>query len=319
MRVGIAGFYGYGNCGDEAVLQAIIDEVGWENEFIVHTPLSFNFLSSYCSKIPQVSEVRPIDDGRTDYDVYLLGGGKVDWGFGWQKLFDIIAADIPVMAYAVGVRLEGKYGRFYPMFSEFINFFDAITVRDMQSERVLHDLYANPVLTMCPAINLKIEKVSCPENMIVVCPRYLDFNSEGKSDNSEEVDWIVEQVQNEKDNVLLIPFSPTDREGELRDLAVCKEIAQKLGGARIFNVDPYKPRQVKYIISKCKQVISGGRYHPLVWAAAHNIPFKTFPNTSGVVKEKLDGFLEMYNMYGAEKLKEMARLNKTVFEGVTNG
>lgn len=312
-------FFGFNNCGDEAILQAIIDDIGWENEFVVHTSLPFNFLLSYCGKVPHAIETRSIDDDRTDFDVYLLGGGKVDWGAGWQKMFDVIAEDIPVMAYGIGVRLEEKYGRFYPLFSEFLNFFDAISVRDMRSERVLHDLYANPVLTMCPAINLKEEKVSCPENMIVVCPRYLDFNEEGKSDNSEEVDWIVEQVQEEKDSVLLIPFSPTDREGSPRDLAVCKQIAQKLKGARILNADPYKPRQIKYIISKSKMVISGGRYHPLVWAATHNIPFKIFPNTSGIVKEKLDGFLEMYKTYGAEKLKEMAQQNVKVLRDIYNG
>ena len=300
-------------------MQAIIDDIGWENEFIVHTSLPFNFLSNYSGKVPHATETRSIDDDRTDFDVFLLGGGKVDWGAGWRKLFDVIAEDIPVMAYGIGVRLDDKYGRFYPMFSEFLNFFDAITVRDMRSERILDDLHVNPVLTMCPAINLKEEKVSCPENMIAVCPRYLDFNPEGKSDNSEEVNWIVEQVQNEKDNVLLIPFSPTDREDSLRDLAVCKDVAQKLKGARILNADPYKPRQIKYIISKSKLVISGGRYHPLVWAKAYNIPFKVFPNTSGVVKEKLDGFCEMCEKYGSEKLKEMACLNKKVFEDVVNG
>lgn len=319
MRVGIAGFYGFGNCGDEAILQAIIDEIGWDNEFIIHTSLPFNLTNIYTDKVPWATDVRTMEDMRTDFDVYLLGGGKVDWGFGWRQIFNIIANDVPLMAYGVGVPIDDRYCKLYQLFSQFFNFFDAVTVRDMRSESLLHDLYANPILTMCPAINLKEEKVSCPENMIAVCPRYLDFNSKGETDNSKEIDWIVEQVQDEKDDVLLIPFSPADIEGTPRDLAVCKEIAQKLRGARIFNMDPYKPRQIKYVISRSKLVISGGRYHALVWAAAHNIPFKAFPNASGIVKDKIDGFSEMYEKYGSEKLKEMARLNKTVFDGVVNG
>ncbi|GAJ17300.1 unnamed protein product, partial [marine sediment metagenome] len=88
-------------------------------------------------------------------------------------------------------------------------------------------------------INLKEEPFSCPEGMIAVCPRLED-------DYEAQVEWLVSRLQDVRDEVLLIPFSRSDVRGDPIDLKVCREVAERLKGARILNVNGYEPRKIKY-------------------------------------------------------------------------
>lgn len=318
MRICIAGFYGFMNSGDDGILTSIMDSLGLENEYIVSTSLPFTHVDDYSHRVPMVTDVRTLYDGRVDFDAYLLGGGKIDWGFAAEQLIRVMNAKIPVMGYGLGFRtdiqlvlgLENVLG-------QFLDLFNVITVRDRASLNIL------PIgvreLTMCPAINLNEEKTHCPEGMIAACPRYEDYDASGQVNNEPQIEWFVSRLKDCKEEVLLIPFSPRDLEGHLRDLEVCKEIARRLGGCHIYPTDGYNPRKVKYAISKSKLVISGGRYHALVWAAAHNIPYEVAPTITGLAKNKIDGFIEMHQKYGSEKLKEMEKQNKTLFEGMMSG
>jgi hypothetical protein len=122
------------------------------------------------------------------------------------------------------------------------------------------------------------------------------------------VDWIVKTLNGgtKRDEVLLIPFSPQDREGNLRDLHLCQEISSILGGAEILSTDGFSPRRIKYAISRSRLVLSGGRYHALVWAAAH-VPFTTGEDAMKKFP-KLLHFIHMFKKYGSE-IKEMEKLN----------
>jgi polysaccharide pyruvyl transferase WcaK-like protein len=310
MRLCIAGFYGWGNSGDEAILQAIMDELGWENEYIVCTSLPYTLHTEYKRYVPNIEQIRTLDDVRLDYDVYLLGGGELPFGYGWQQVLHAFANNKPCINYAVGYRTDKFYHpRLDNLIQKFQSFFNRITVRDEYSQNLLKAIGVNSILTMCPAINLKETKVDCPEGMIAVCPRFEDFDV---GDNSEQINWIVNRLKEVADEVLLIPFSPRDREGHLRDLHVCKEIAKQLKGSRILETDGYHPRQIKYAISKSKLVISGGRYHAVLWAIAHNVPYEMTP----IKYSKLQRLVYMHKKYGRDKLLEMERENLKVFKEV---
>jgi len=306
MRIGIAGFYGWGNSGDEGILLSIIDSLGSDNEYLVSTTLPFNLAEEYRRKLPLcVEEVRQIYDTRTDYDVYLLGGGGLDWGFGWRQCFAVFLASVPCMNYGVGYSNRSLYDdKLKPAYREFLANFNAITVRDERSLNILTEIGLNPALTMCPAINLEEEKFNCPEGRIAVCPRYEDLGS-----NELQINWFIRRLEGLGDEVLLIPFAPHDKQGHRIDLELCSEIAKKIPGSRILKLDGYSPRKVKYAISKSKLVISGGRLHALVWAASHNIPFEVSP--MGIEKiHKIGAFIEMHEKYG--NLKELERRNKEI-------
>ena len=311
-RICISGYYGVGNNGDEGVLLAIMDELGWENAYTVISPLPFNMCDSYKKHIPFTEDVRTQFDQRTDYDAYLLGGGNLNWGYGWQQVLQAFASDKPCMNYAVEYRKDIFYNpKLQTLYKAFLEHLGAITVRSKHSQNLLREVGVESFLTGCPAINLKERKINVAENMVAVCPRYEDFNV---GDNKGQIEWLVDRLQDIKDEVLLIPFCPTDLEGQLRDLAVCKEIAVKLKGARILNVDGYSPREIKYVISRSKMVISGGRYHAILWAIAHNIPYDVYPESLKSYP-KIQNLIEMQQEYGVDKLKEMEKENVNIAKG----
>lgn len=306
MRIGIAGFYGWGNNGDEGILLSIIDSIGSDNEYLVSTTLPFNLAEEYNRKLPWcVEEVRQIYDTRTDYDVYLLGGGGLNWGFGWRQCLAVFSESVPCMNYGIGYSKRSLYDdKLKSAYREILANFDAITVRDESSFNILSEIGLNPALTMCPAINLREEKFNCPEGMIAVCPRYEDHG-----DNDPQINWLTRRLEGLGDDVLLIPFAPHDKQGHRVDLDLCSEIAKKVPGSSILKVDGYSPRKIKYAISKSRLVVSGGRYHALVWAASHNIPFEVSP--TGITNyPKIGAFIEMHEKYG--NLKELERRNKEI-------
>lgn len=320
LKICISGLYGWGNKGDEAILLSIMDSLGRNHEYLVSTTLPFNLFQEYLRELPEsVVEVRQMNDLRTDYDAYLVGGGQLNWGIGWAQALNAFAEDKPCMQYGVGY-YKTAYPRkgipkFNALYKMFLGYYDAITVRDYHSWHVLWEVgVTSHLLTMCPAINLQEEKEPvCPKDVIAACPRYEDVLR--FEDNEPQINWFVQRLKDCKEEALLIPFSPSNLEGVPVDLALCREISKRLGG-KIEILSNLGPREIKYVISQSKLVISGGRYHALVWAAAHNIPFEVCPEHT-VTPTKIGAFLEMYQGYGS-KLRDMETQNKEIFWKVMN-
>lgn len=316
-RVCITGFLGWGCAGDEAILQAIMDSLGG-NEFVVCTSLPYTMLADYKAKLPvDVVEVRQIYDIRADYDAFILGGGGLSWGFGWRQALLAFCNYIPSMNYAVGYRLDELWEpRINGLYKSFLERFDAITVRDMSSKNIADALLEDQTkskLTMCPSINLKEEKFDCPEGMIAVCPRYEDYGYK----NKEQLDWLVSRLTDVEDEVMFIPFAPLNTEGVPVDLELCFELKRRLKHSRILNAGGFSPRRIKYAISRSKLVISGGRYHALVWASAHSVPFEVCPTSWHY--PKVGEFERMYETFGSDKLKEMELENARIFKKILGG
>jgi len=312
-RICLTGFTGWNNYGDEGILLAIMDSLG-DNDYIVCTNLPFNMLENYKTRLPRnVEEVRHIYDVRSDYDGFILGGGALSWGFGWRQALTAFASDKPSMNYAVGYNNHQIYSpRLKSLYREFLKQFDAITVRDEHSQHIAEDIGVETALTGCPSINLKEEKFDCPKNMIVVCPRYEDYGT-----NEAQLKWLTTRLADVKDEVLLIPFAPYNTEGVPVDLALCRELKRTLKHSLILETD-FSPRKIKYVISQSKLVISGGRYHALVWATSHNIPFEVCP-TAISNYPKIEAFENMYKKYGSGKLKEMEKQNRKIFLKIMEG
>lgn len=311
-RVCITAFAGWGNCGDEGILLSIMDSLG-DNEYIVCTNLPFNMLNGYKDRIQgSVEEVRQIYDVRSDYDIFLLGGGALSWGFGWRQALTAFSQDKLSMNYGVGYNTHQIYhARLIGLYREFLKQFDAITVRDEHSQVIANMLGVDSArLTGCPSMNLKEEKFDCPKNMIAVCPRYEDYGT-----NEAQLKWLTTRLADVADEVLLIPFAPYNTEGVAVDLDLCRELKAKLTHSQILETDGFSPRKVKYAISQSKLVISGGRYHALVWAATHNIPFEVCP-TAIVNYPKTEAFQEMCTKYGTEKVVAMEKGNMQILARV---
>lgn len=302
---------GWSNAGDEGILQATIEQLGPSHEYIVSTSLPFTLWDDYNKRVNLfVDDIRQINDIRTDFDLYLLGGGSLNWGFAWRQLIACFVKGVKTMNYAVDYRTDELYSdRVLGIYHEVLKRFSAITVRSLSTSRLLTSKLNVPcILSMCPSYSLKEEKFDCPEDRIAVCPRHEDF----PISNDGQINYIIKRLKLEKarpSDVLLIPFCSVDVTGKKIDLVVCEEIKKRFGGT-ILNVSGYEPKKIKYAISKSRKVISGGRYHSLVWAKAHGVPFEVYD----VNQKKCTSFLEMCEYYDSEELTNLVGENLQIVE-----
>jgi polysaccharide pyruvyl transferase WcaK-like protein len=322
MRICIAGFYGWGNIGDEAILQSIINELGRNHEYIVCTSLPYNYWEGYKSQIGIKCEIRLYEDLRTDFDAFVLGGGDLNFGYGWRQCLSVFAnkleKNIKCMNYAVGYNKRWYYSpRLHKLYYEFLKNFDRITVRDEGSFGLLKDIGLNNhnvITTFDPAILLddkKGEFDSCPICKTIVFPRYEDY---GMGSNDEQIEWLVNELRDiclENKDVILVACSPRNIEGVNVDIALCIEIQKRLKGSQIIEISPFEPEKLKYLIGQSSMVYSGGRYHPIVFAISKGIPFKMYPG--GLLYAKNASLIDMYMKYGKDGLIELAKKNKEIF------
>lgn len=309
MKIQICGFYGFGNVGDEAILQSIMDQLGTNHEYIISTslPYSQQAFQNY-SKITG-KEIRLHEDMRTDFDAYILGGGGLNWGYGWRQCLSVFSKNVPCMNYAVGYNREWYYNeKLHRLYYEFLKNFNVITVRNELSFNLIKEINTelNPILTFDPAILLKEEKFDCPTNKIIVFPRYEDNNVS----NQPQLDWLANELKNVSSEVILVSCAPKSIEGIDVDMNLCKQLKDRLKDSTILEISPFEPRKVKYLVSKSKMIYSGGRYHPVVFAISHNIPFKF---SSTISDSKILSLLDMYNKYGRDGLISLANKNKELF------
>ena len=310
MRIQICGFYGFGNVGDEAILQSIMDQLG-NHEYIISTSLPYSQQSfQNYSKITG-KEIRLYEDMRTDFDAYILGGGDLNWGYGWRQCLSIFSKNVPSMNYAVGYNKRWYYNeKFHKLYYEFIKNFNVITVRDEPSLNLIKEISSelNPILTFDPSILLREEKFDeCPTNKIVVFPRYGD----GSISDEQQIEWLVNELKDVSNEVILVACAPKNDDGIDVDLNLCKRLKDKLIGSVIMDISPFEPRKLKYLISQSKIVYSGGRYHPVIFAMSHDIPFKFSPISELYSKNR--HVLYMYQKFGRDMLIALANRNKELF------
>lgn len=317
MRIEICGFYGFGNVGDESILQSIIDDLGDKNEYIISTSLPYNMVAwgNYSKIIGR--EIRLHEDMRTDFDAYILGGGELNWGYGWRQCLSIFSKNVPCMNYAVGYNKKWYYSnRLHSLYYEFLKNFNVITVRDEQSSNLLKEISPNlnPILTFDPSINLKEKKFDCQKNKILAFPRYED----GNVSNQHQLDWFLHELKHVSNDVILVACAPRNIDGYPIDLELCQYLKDRLPGSQITNVSPFEPRKMKYLVSQSKIIYSGGRYHPLIFAIAHNIPFKISPTANSY--SKVQSVIDTYQKFGRDILIKLAEQNKKIFlEMINNG
>lgn len=185
-KIVISGWYGFGNIGDEAILQAMIDTFEKEYPNCNITVLSYN--PEYTKRVQRVDAVYQIPIGKKSLlkniislrwiatlkaikncDIFIMGGGGFlsDWQpevpKGWLKQMKLAKFfGKKTMLYGIGagpfLTDRGKKTTKYYI----DNFVDKITVRDMESYRQLVEnvgVFSNKVtLASDPVISISKNK-----------------------------------------------------------------------------------------------------------------------------------------------------------------
>lgn len=316
-KIVISGWYGFGNIGDEAILQAMIDIFVKEYPNCEITVLSYK--PEYTKKTQKVEAVYqiPIHGIKTwvkniillrwietlkvikDCDIFVMGGGGFlsDWQSevpqGWLKQMKIAKFfGKKTMIYGIGagpfLTEKGKKETKYYI----DNFVDEVTVRDKESHRQLKD-----VVGVNKNINIKIDPVALMDvsqykldckfdnSIALIYTEY--FNSKYfTQDHQKKWPLLFEAFCKQIDAVIdnnMIPklvFFQKDIEFDLANKFL------EIYSDKILIEYPNNYQEAILILSNSKAIISF-RLHGNILAYALKKPFLPI-----IYHHKTDGFLE---------------------------
>ena len=304
MKVVISGYYGFGNTGDEAILESLINGLKKGDPEITITVLSAD-----PAKTSAAHHVNAI--GRHDIPKILkaLKGANAFISGGGGLLQDstgpfsvIYYLSLFFLAKLLGCRcaflgqgfgpVKGAFNRFISAFV--LNTADVITVRDEASlEEMMRLGIRKPPLLLAADLAFLFEKPGRSELEELIRGEGFSLSAKGIVGVSirkpvhaikgfhEKVAAFLDSVSDQQNcQVLLIPFEPAgDGEESLKVLKLMKTKARLLTGL-------YPPEVLLKIISRLDCFI-GMRFHSLVFAAISHVPLMGIsydPKVSALLK-----------------------------------
>lgn len=318
QRILISGWYGFGNVGDEAILQALIDE--FQKDYDNPTITALSYRPAYTRKVQRVEAAHQVPFTviswlswlvkfrwlRTIWfflqcDVFVMGGGGFlsDWDpavpKGWLKQFRLARLlGKRTLLYGIGAGPFRTPAARKTVAYYLNNYVEKITVRDHASYKCLvGDCKVNAGL-----VDIKVDPVAkmnvapyresgvAQTHIGVIYTKYFDRPIFGEAQSQWPVlfDCFVEQIRTiqEKNIPVKLIFFQSEIERDLADAlkTTCE-------------VETVYPRDYKEAIremSSCKGIISF-RLHGNILAYAMDVPFLPI-----IYHHKGLGFLEMTNL-----------------------
>ena len=303
----IAGYYGFGNAGDEAILSAISAELRAR-----HANLDFVVVSANPSETAATFNVRSIGwkdvdalhNAARESDLIILGGGGLfqdywgvpkgialthsHWGISFSSAIGMLAVlyQKPFMIYSVGVGpLLSEEGRRVTRWTFDLATFT--TVRDRESRDLLVSLGVPEEkihITPDPALTLPLDSKSALEilqthgvdleirPLIGVCIRNWKEGQEAdewKRALARALDQFLEvhDVQ-----IIFIPFQVSHHPLENDHLAAMSVMAMMQNRDWVCSLhESYSPAAVAGLLSYCHLIV-GMRLHSLILAASAGVP-----------------------------------------------
>jgi len=316
-KIVISGWYGFGNIGDEAILQAMIDT--FRKEYLDCDITVLSYKPEYTMRVQQVNAVHqiPINGVKTwiknivllrwiptiqairNCDIFIMGGGGFlsDWQpevpKGWLKQMKIAKFfGKKTILYGIGagpfLTDKGKKETKYYI----DNFVDELIVRDKESYRQLKDVVKvkqNIIINIDPVAHMKCNKYvkdrKLDNSISLIYTEY--FNSKHFAEN-QHYKWdllfqsFCTQIESVIDNGLKpkLVFFQKDIEKNL-----ATKFSDKFNDKIIVEF-PSDYKEAINIINQSNAIISF-RLHGNILAYALNKPFLPI-----IYHHKTDGFLE---------------------------
>ena len=284
-KILICGYYGFKNVGDEAILQATIDNLKTIDSNIDISVLTYNAeYTKYRYDVNAVSRSKLFDIVKTikNCDLMMYGGGSLlqDVTSSKSLLFYLGLISIAklfgkkVMFYCNGYGpVDKKVNQL--LIKWILKKVNLITLRDEGSKKKLKELginknikvTADAAFTMKPADKKKIkeifeyESIPTDKDIIGISIRKWKDNKQIREVISKTIDYI----SNKGINVVLIPMKyPDDLEFSLEVKEMCKSEPYVIQNY-------YEPKEVLGIIGEFSMMI-GIRLHSLIFASMQSVP-----------------------------------------------
>jgi polysaccharide pyruvyl transferase WcaK-like protein len=323
-RLLVAGAYGTGNLGDEAILVGILQILGKNRKYDRNQILVFSRDPQETKSLHGISaKRRNLVDLLTANDV-IIGGGELFQDNGYMAVkYSILGLASKILKkhvkfYAVGVsHVRSLVAKFLIRTS--LTVADEISVRDLESKKRLRQLgiqksidivddpanYVTPVTRKEASRLLSAEgvKVHDPCILIGVVSQYIR-NSELNEPTQKFLLSFLEQILNKHSEVqfIFIPFNAHKDDSFDSDIINGEWLEKNLKTSK-FKVlrNKYTPQQIMGMFQLLDVVVST-RLHPLIFASKTNIP------GIGVdIFEKVDAFCSSHGC-SVVKLHELDRL-----------
>ncbi|MBI5698954.1 polysaccharide pyruvyl transferase CsaB [Candidatus Saganbacteria bacterium] len=253
MKIAVSGYYGFGNTGDEAILESLRQNIKGEL-LILDAKNRFNFKMIW------------------DCDIFISGGGGLLqdktstrsflYYLGLIKLAKMLGKKVFVFAASIGP-VNKPYNRF--LLKRVLNQVDVITVRDLHSFNFAKSLHFNNprvVETADPAFLLTpisaIPRLNAAAPLIGVCIREM----KSVHNLAKTLDQFAKEV---KARVVIIPFQPE------RDLGPSRKLKEHLLVPAEIVEDKLSPREMLGMISQMDLLV-GMRLHSLIFAVSSLVP-----------------------------------------------
>ena len=303
----IAGYYGFGNVGDEAILGAMLAALRERRpdlEFIVVSDNPTETATNYDVQSIHWKDVDALLNAARESDLILLGGGGLfqdywgvpegtsltpsHWGISYYSGIGMLAIlyQKPFMLYAVGVGpLRTEAGRELTRWT--FEIASVAAVRDPESRDLLIELGVPKrkiILVPDPALAVEPESKPAAEileshgidlsarPLIGVCIR--NWGEGEKADRwKRELAAALDRFLAAQDaQALFIPFQVQEHMLE-NDRAVAEELVSLMQNQDRASVlpDSHSPAVTAGLVSQC-QLTVGMRLHSLVFAASAGIP-----------------------------------------------
>ena len=270
-RIIINGFFGKGNCGDEAILHTWCQKLSPEYQIVAsidsdlfERPGTFNNNQIYKS-IDLIHNRRLDIFCREDIKAYIIGGGGLGLGFGIEQWLHASIRNKKLFYLGTIVHDEFLIGNdsIYQVNKNFFQSFDYIMVRDHISKRNLKEKFgvdSDNYPDVAFALNTEKTNFDLPKKFIT-----LTIRDNGTNDIDSIKKWLdkIQKFANDKKyEIIYLPFDKTDK---LLMESIGIEIPENY--QQIY----WHPKNVKYIMSKSEMVFSLGRFHPLVFALSTGV------------------------------------------------
>jgi len=293
LKIVISGFYGLGNTGDEAILEAIIDNLREE----LHNPeiTVFSLSPEKTAKQHNVKSVyrgwRHDNKGKIkalrEADLLISGGGGLlqdtyptKFIFGPLPYYLLIVflaklCGTKVMFFSQGIGpVNSTWGKI--LMKVFANMADFVTVRDQYSKELLHKLGVTKPKTVVTAdivfaFKHKVDDAclnSLPltgsEKLVAVSVRPWFSHGEYYSQLAETLDRLIEEEQ------ITPVFVPMEGHHDVRASQQVMEKMKHKESCHLLGPN-FLPNQYLHFISHCQMTI-GLRLHSLIFSALAGVP-----------------------------------------------
>ncbi|MBI5701303.1 polysaccharide pyruvyl transferase CsaB [Candidatus Saganbacteria bacterium] len=274
MKIAVSGYYGFGNLGDEAILQSLKE--GFKGHELLILDRDNRFNRKYIK----------------DADIFISGGGGLLQDKTSTKSFlyyvglifyaKLLRKKIYIFAQSIGP-ITNPFNLM--LLKRALSSANLITVRDSASFDFLQSLNlkekilktADPTIILKKDDSIKIEK-KYPGPMIGICPR--QFKDMPK-DMEENFAALLDKLFSlNKANIVLIPFQKPN------DIEICENIAKKMKRPNRILRNGLPPNKMMGAISQMDLVL-GMRLHSLIFAV------NTLTPSLGITYDpKVQGFMD---------------------------